>query len=296
MVVKKTIQKTEKQICNQCIKPKNLLDFYMTKDTFFFPSSRIPVCKDCLFKRWEEEGYDAFVDTMRIINKPIDDEHFKSVEANFRSYIKDANSLTQFRDKTFLDTTLFEHTKTNLSNKAIKLTELSPEELKEAQDFWGIGFEESEYLWLTTEYIDYIVRYGMEESKTLEDTISEICLTRLDIRNRRRDNKDVDKQIKTLNDLMTSAGIKPIQESMASSSDQDTYGMWIKKLENERPISDPKPEWADVDGIRKYIVTFFLHPWARLFNKDRESPYYKEAIDEIEKFTVKSRYEERDDD
>lgn len=294
MVIKKTTQSTEKQICAQCDKSKNLLDYYMTKDEFFFPTGRIPVCKVCLFKRWEDEGYDAFLDTMRIINKPVDDEHFKKVEENFRSYIKDANSLLQFKDKTFLDTTLFENTKSTILHKSIKPIELTPEELKEAEEYWGMGKTEEEYIWLTREFSGYGFNPD-KQSVSLEHILAEICLTRLDIRNRRNQNKDVDKQLTTLNALMTAGGVKPTQEGGTGNAEIDAYSLWIKKLENERPISDPKPEWADVDGIRKMIITYFLHPWARLFNKEKESPYYKEAKEELDKYTVKPHDYSEDD-
>lgn len=289
----KTETPTHKTCAGKCGRNRRVADFYSTTDLDFFPDGKIHICKICVSEILEERGFEGFQSLLRIINKPLYEDLFKG---DYKNYMQQINSLKQYKEDTFMDSTLMEEKKTNLSNKAITLTELSPVELKEAQDFWGTGFEENEYIWLTTEYIDYTVRYGIEESKTMEDTIAEICLTRLDIRNRRRDNKDVDKQLTSLDKLMTAAGIKPIQENMAGSSDQDTYGMWIKKLENERPISDPSPEWADVDGIRKYIVTFFLHPWARLFNKHKESPYYMEAMEEIEKNTVRSRHDEKDDE
>ena len=194
--------------------------------------------------------------------------------------------MPQYRKNVYEDSTLFEEKKSVTSINKIKPKNLTEDELKMSEEFWGMGKTEEEYIWLNSEFVDYTSRYKTDNSKTMEDYIAEICLTRLDIRNKRNEGKDVDKQVKMLNELMTAAGIKPVQENAGGSAEQDVFGLWIKKLENERPVSDPAPEWADVDGIRKYIRTFLLHPLLKLFGKDKENPFYDEVKAELDKYTV----------
>lgn len=270
--------------CEKQGKEQVLGNFYSSSLTEIFCDGKIPICKTCCLKLFEIKGFEGFQQIMKLINKPIYDELFKG---DYGDYIRQVASLPQYKLNTYEDSTLFEEKKTISSLNKTKAIELSQEELKESEDFWGSGRTEEEYIWLNTEFIDYTNRYKTDNSKTMEDYIAEICLTRLDIRNKRNEGKDVDKQVKMLNDLMTAAGIKPVQENSSASAEQDVFGLWIKKLENERPVSDPSPEWADVDGIRKYIQTFLLHPLLRLFGKEKDNPFLEETSKELEKYTVK---------
>lgn len=266
-------------------------NFYAVKDTIYFPDGRLPICKDCCYKSWEEGGVPAFLDTLRALNKPLIEDWFIQSKGDYKLYIKNMQSLWDRKGElAFTDSTMFADSKAVLEkkNKAVNLEELTEEEIKDLQEYWGIGYTEDQYIWLTAEF----AKYGFEGDKltpSLETVISEICLTQLDIRIRRSKGQDVDKQIKMLNDLMASAGIKPTQESGTGNAELDAYAKWIRHIEDDRPIAKPNPEWEDVDGIRKAIVTFFLHPWATLWNKQKESPYYEEAKEHLEQYTVYPR-------
>lgn len=297
----------ETKTCNSCGKTTVSIEknFYGVKDSMIFPSGRLSICKQCCYTSWEEGGLDAFLDTLRILDKPLLADRFEMTQNKFTSpdngydemgcfkeYMKNTMSIwSREKEWRFLDSTMFEENKklTEEKNKEIhKLEELTEEELVELQGYWGHGKSEEQYIWLTSEFSKYVPD-PEKISPTMEDLIAEICLTRLEIRTKRDKGQDVDKQIKTLNDLMTAAGIKPTQESGTGNSELDAFSKLIDKLENTRPVRDPKPEWKDVDGIRKMIVSFFLHPWARLWNKEKESPYYDEAKAILDKYTVKPR-------
>lgn len=256
------------------------LSHFYSSSSPFFVDGKIDFCIKCSLEIVTKEGFKGFQNLMKLIDKPIYTDLYENDPGN---YIRQMNSLPQYRGLTYEDSNLFDEVKSISSINKIKPKELSEEDLKESEDFWGIGKSERDYIWLNTEFSDYLARYEVD-GKTLEDLIVEICLTRLDIRNRREAGNDVDKQMKTLNDLLGSANLRPNQETGNQSADQQTFSEMIRKFENERPIPEPDPLWADVDNIGKYIRTFFLGHMAKMFGK--ENPFIDEYNEEIGKHTV----------
>jgi hypothetical protein len=261
--------------------------FYSTSDIDFYPLGKLPVCKDCCQKNIEKKGFDGFMDLLRLINKPLLEDNFKE---DFFEYIKNVNSLPQFRGTTFLQSTKFESNRALESIQRAKPKELSEEDLRESEDFWGTGKPEEHYIWLNMQFSDYLSRYEVD-SKTLEDLITEICLTRLDIRTRREAGLDVDKQIKTLEILLTSANLKPSQETGNQSVEQQTFGTLIKQWEDTRPIQDDS-EWRKNDTVGEYLKVWFTGHLMRFFNIENKDE--DEYFEEINKYTVQS--DEGDED
>lgn len=272
-------EKPNRRKCEECKSSKALSEFY-NADKMFFPSGKLHLCKDCVVKIADENGHDGLLGLLRMLDKPLYQDLYKG---DVRDYVRMMNSMPQYRKVGFSDSDTLRELNSVNSLKIGNLKELSEDELKESEMFWGKGLEEDAYVWLNNQWAEYNIRYEVD-SLTMENLLVEICLTRLDIRQRRAKGQDVDKQIKTLNDLMTAANIKPVQETGANSVEQETFGTLIKKWENERPIPEPSPEWKDVDNIGKYIRTFFLGHMARMFNK--ENVFQEEYEEEMSKYTV----------
>lgn len=290
MTTRKTAKApTSKKECIRCNKLQVPDNFYNSSDVDFFTDKKIPICKMCCSDIMGERGFEGFQTLMRLINKPILQDLYKG---DFYVYIKNINSLPQYRTLTYNDSTMFNEPKALEVFKRSKPTELSESEMIEAEDFWGRGLEETEYIYLNSEYVDFLDRYEVD-SKTLENLIREICLVQLDIRNNRAQKKDVKNELKAYNDLLTAANLKPVQETGADSIDQETYGTFIRRIENERPISEPDPAWADVDGIGKYLRTFFLGHMARMLGK--ENKFQDEYDEVISQYTVTKDINEVDD-
>jgi hypothetical protein len=90
--------------------------------------------------------------------------------------------------------------------------------------------------------------------------------------------------MKMFNDLLGAANLKPSQNSDNALIDQNTFGTLIRRIENERPICEPLEEWKDVDGIERYIDTYFLGHLCNLVHvKNDNSEKY---LREMEKNTV----------
>lgn len=272
-------KKPTKKECAKCKNAYTLTAFY-SADPTFFEDGKLHICKKCCGVILEEKGFEGFQSLLRMLNKPLYQDLFKG---DFGDYIKNVNSLPQYKGVYYNDSDRFKEIKSVENQRKVKPKNISEEELVASQDFWGHGFTELQYIFLNTEYDDYLNRYDVE-AKAMEDLIKEICLTRLDIRDRRSEGKDVDKQQKTLQDLLGSSNLKPVQETGANAVEQETFGTLIKKYENERPIPEPDEKWKDVDGIGKYIRVWFLGHLARMTGK--ENPYQHEYDEEISKYRV----------
>lgn len=284
------------QVCTSCGKDKRLSEYYYSSSPFHKFNKRVHVCKQCI---WDSlSGISEFdvikvKDVLRMIDKPfLNDLWLSSIkeakESNkdvFGIYMKNI-AMPQYRDLTWAE-----------SDNDVKLPDIDSKkhgyDLKELIDFFGEGFTTEEYIWLQKEYEDYLNRYEVD-SKGMELLIKEICLTQLDIRNRRKQGEKVDTQLKTLQDLLGSSNLKPVQETGANAIDQETFGTLIKKYENEKPIPKPDPEWEDVDRIGKYIRVFFLGHLSRMLGI--KNKYENEYWEEINKYTVENPTPDNDEE
>lgn len=276
-------QEEQKKICQgKCQRTLVKSTFYNTSDTDFYPDGKIGICKKCCGDLIEEKGFTAFQTLMRMINKPIYDKLYEN--QGYAKYIRTINSMPQYKDKIYNDSDLFQNK--NISVSPALEVELDNDELKSLKYMFGEGYEDRDYAYMKLEFEDYLNKYEVE-SKTLESLIREIIITQIDIRKARANNQDVKGLLKVYQDLMTSANLKPVQETGSQSVSQESFGTLIKKWENERPIPEPDPKWRDVDGVKKYVETFFFGHLAKLFGKENESKLKDEYDEYIEEYTVR---------
>jgi hypothetical protein len=215
-------------------------------------------------------------------------------QCRIAGYIANAN-LLQYKDKTY-DTYLEELAEQERLNDKIE----SVEDLQEIQNdsispktlsFWGMGFSATDYLYLNDKYQDWTSRHECK-TKAQESIFQKICLMELQIMKAIQKGDKVDGLIKSFNDLLGSANIKPVQNKDNSLADQNTFGTLIQKWENEKPVPEPDPEWEDVDGIRKYIGVWFLGHLCRMLNIN--NTYSRLYDEEIARYTVDSPLYEED--
>lgn len=246
-------KKATHKVCVRCDTRKAMVEYYQSYHVAF-KDKKMPICKSCVEEIITEDDFKGFQAVMKLINKPILENLYKG---DYKDYIRQVNSLPTYRLMTYDDSDLFNEQKNKWTQKDIELIELTEEELAELQYTWGKGYEEDEYIYLQHQMEDYKNRYE-EDGKAFELLIIEICLTQLDIRRARANKMSTKDLSKTLQDLLGSAHLKPSQQTGASATEQETFGTLIKKYENERPIPEANEEWRDVDGIGKYIRTWFL--------------------------------------
>lgn len=77
-------------------------------------------------------------------------------------------------------------------------------------------------------------------------------------------------------------------------SQTKTLSERCKQFEQERPLPKAEPEWEDVDGIKKYIDTFFFGHLCHVVDiKNDNEEQYRKAM---EQYTVKPPAYDGDDD
>lgn len=267
-----------KKICEKCNIPKPISDYY-NGDKLFFPSGKINICKKCVLQIVEDNGHEGLMGLLRMLNKPFYQDLFKGDVAD---YVRQMASLPQYRNVGFTQSDTLVAINDFSSVKREKPTQLTEDEMKEAEDFWGVGFSESEMIWLSGELQEYGSQFDLS-GKNMESLVREVCLTQLEIRNKRANKQDVKNELKTLQDLLGSSNLKPMQETGAQSIEQEAFGTLIKKWEDTTPIPDDE-QWKDADTVGKYLKVWFTGHLMRMFgleNKDEQ-----EYFDEINKYTV----------
>lgn len=300
--VSKNIQQNGDYVCSMCGE-------HYTKQDNNFPASqsplyinnnaKLPVCYNCiesLFDKYAAElggernaikrlcmkfdiyYSDALFDTVR---------NSRVSKTLIRSYVS-RSGMIQYKGKTF-DTSL----KEMAGDDAFKFDELNEDDIpREVLERFGRGFTPEDYIFLQNEYEDWVSRYECE-TKAQETIFVNLSYAQLNVRKAQKSGVKVAEAIKTFQDLLGTANIKPSQRESAILADQNTFGTLIKKWEDEKPIPEPDPRFKDCDGIVRYISIFFLgHLCKMLGLKNTYSRMYEE---EMNKYRVE-RPEYAEDD
>lgn len=166
-------------------------------------------------------------------------------------------------------------------------------------EFWGHGFKNSYYLELDTRYKKWTRDLPKPIDNAEESIYKQICLLEVSIARDSAAHRPIDKNVNTLNTLLGSANLKPIQRKQDDASDSafDTmpFGVGIRMYENRRPIPEADPELQDVDGIVRYISVWFLGHLCKMLGI--KNSYCKLYEEELEKMRIdRPDLEEEDDE
>lgn len=66
--------------------------------------------------------------------------------------------------------------------------------------------------------------------------------------------------------LMSDGNIKPIQEASIAEDDTQGWGVWVNRIETERPVGEACEQFRDVDKISTYITTWFTKQMQKVFD------------------------------
>lgn len=150
---------------------------------------------------------------------------------------------------------------------------------------FGPGYSPEEYAYLSEQYDDWTSRYEVN-SKALEQCIQSLCVSQLNIRRAQQDgnSKAAADAMKSFQEMLTTAKLSPKQTKEDQLAQTETFGSLIKEWEKEKPIPEPSPEFADVDGIKKLVTVFFFGHLCKMFNIKND--YAQMYEDEIAEYTV----------
>lgn len=253
-----------------------------------FPSSQsplfvknnghLPVCGDCideLLAKYKKDLADDFEAARRVCMKfdiYWDEQLYKSVcritqsGSTIRSYIGKTN-LYKYTGKTFDDTLKEEAAiaeERERIAKAEAANDSAPLATDDDIDFWGIGYTDDEYRMLNRKYKKWTANVNVEElaNPGTQTVYKQICVLEVIIARNVAQGKPTENSTKQLMDLMNAVNATPAQKKKAEDAetpfDSLPFGVGIKIFENERPIPEPLPDLADVDGVRKYITVWFF--------------------------------------
>lgn len=282
MVVTKNTNQQQRKACNRCLDIfKISIGFYkLMQPDDNFPDGHTNVCKKCYQASWEDEisGFNAFIDFLRITNLPYKHDLYIDI-AKKSDYLKRVR--LSYRDSRFKDSDSLVEQKSDIQVKTGNLKELTVEDMEECATFWGSGYTEKEYIYLMSQYDKYLRSYVVD-SPVMEDLVTKIIQTDLNIRRGNEAGQDVSKDLRNYQELLKSAHLQPSQEKAAADNEANTFGTFIKQIEDTVPIADPLPEYTDVDGIVKFVKALFTAPMAASIGVPNPFPEeYEEVMESL---------------
>lgn len=231
----------------------------------------------------------------------------RSLMSGYLQKVTNNNAIGKSYDDTLLeDGTFWSFSDKPIAQEVVVTSEREEDDIEIEQsiiDFWGSGLPKQHYIDLEQRRAYWMKRlYGDKDQDELnldagtEGLIRQICNLETEINRDKAAGRPINNNVNTLNSLLGSANLKPTQkkDTTEGMSTSTPYGVWIKKIENTRPISEPSAEFKDVDGVVKYITTWFLGHLCKMMGV--KNSYCKLYEDELERYRVEYPEFEEDDD
>lgn len=284
-------------------------NFYMTKDKHRSFLGRIPYCKDCIQKIYEEylRKYNNDINlavyyTTRKIDIPYIHTAFVGALENVRNpnsrifgedsimkaYMKNlafaekngwGNSFddSQGEDEieglsSFEDVIKVKRKVRKDSNEDTDNYEVIEMDSAELVRKWG-NFDDEDLAYLESEYMEWEQQLNGIPDKNTEIMVRQICLQCNEIRKDRQEERPVEKKIATLQSLFKTSGLNEMQKNESATKG---IGMNIRDIEYKRPIKQVDPELEDVDNIRSILLAY-LGGTSRALGKENK---FTEQFDE----------------
>lgn len=252
-------------ICSRCGKSKRATNYYSSDSPIHKHYGKIPVCKQCILDMVDPDNMRSVMNMLRMCDKPFIASLYESSmeEAEkrggnpFQMYMKNV-VMHQYRNMTWDDSDLDEK---HVENIAINTIDLD----REAVNRWR-GWDKDDALKLEEYYQDLIGTYEHDTpiQKSIYRNIS-VAQMQADEAIAQGKSNDYKKYMDVISGLMNDAKIKPLQHTGVDDKGLNTWGEWVKKIEETEPIPEPTEEFKDVDGIRKYIDKWFVKHMKKVF-------------------------------
>lgn len=269
--------------CTCCGKELPLTEFYKSQSKLYKANGKLPCCKQCVedtynenlqkYKSEEKALYqtlynlDVYYD-IKLCKRCLIDTY--GTDKNIvRAYFSNIN-LIQYREKTAKDSppmpSLWNIDEDEFETYKLEDVDIEKPVLitKDIMTRWGEGRSNEDYMYLEDMYNVMIKTYDTSNPMSVE-TYKQIVLNYLDVKKLREsknpDNKKIGEILKINSMLQADCRIKDVQ----ASNDEDNmyWSKFIEDIEWTEPIPRAEKEFADVDGIKKYIKKWFVEPFAK---------------------------------
>lgn len=282
----------KKKVCTFCGEEKSPnMGFYLSRSRIYkHNDSRMPVCKDCLSKLFNElqAKYDDEIKALyhlcmmfdmyfnrELVEKSCSTEQYDADDNLLKTYMKNINSLTQYKNKdsfssdfVVLDDKVLNEVKEKEEDKKVKIKEERIEITPKIRRRWGKGYTDEEYEDLEYFFEEYKDNLDYENDFMKLELIKEMCSLKLirDKAKRNGDYKTAREYSELLSKKMADADLKPSQRRQHGEIAGETLGMDIKEIiENHEPVNDVLPQFKDIDGFSKMIEKTFLEPFRKVY-------------------------------
>lgn len=262
----------KKRVCLKCEKSLSLNEFFVSNNKFSSNDDRHPVCKTCITQELNINNEFEVIQMCFTLNRPFNQELWsnaieqskkkKGKESTFGIYIKNFN-MQQFKHMAFTPT-IQSSSKAPQDVMDIELTQ-------EVLDRWITIGETTDIPTLEREYQSLIKQHGVDDYTKLA-MLRDIVQTGYFARNNLMKNhiKEYNDLMKLKNQMIKDAGISPNQDK---DTTKESFGLWIKQIEETEPIPEPHEKFKDVDGIFKYFKKWFVDHFSRMLGFSSTAEY-----------------------
>ena len=288
MATKKTTKATTKKTdkvdvklsCSCCGKTKKETEFYMSKAYINKATNRLTLCKDCM-----GDVYDSYFEKYNDVKLSL----YYTCRAlcicfNLSCFYAAINEMSSGER----DTPAWKVYMTKLNSLGSKngagddfdssdYLDVA-EELKATQEDelvlrWGV-LPDADIRFLEENYYQWTTRHQCE-SRAEEILFEQICHMQLDIQKTRENGGDVVKKVEALQKLMTSANIRPLDQSaMNINENLMMWGTTVAAVEKNEPCEFfdeyKRKEYKDFMGYRSYFYKWVLRPLKNLLTGSKD--------------------------
>lgn len=285
-MAKKIETAEEKHICTEC---GGSSGFYKSNSDLFAKSGIIPLCKDCLNRRFEfykikyHDEKLAFQRLCMALDIYYNESAYKSASESGKNvignYLRQMN-MNQNRSKTF-DTTLEEGFLFNSNQGLVAIQKSEPNSTDggisagldpELVRKWGEGLSPADYLDLE-KHSEYLHKQNPHCDGNQEIFIEELCYTKMQqLRAVRENDADTyNKMSDSYRKSFAASGLKAVKD--VDSTAEDTWGAWVERIEQYTPGEYYKARelFKDSDGLGDYFNRHVLRPLRNLIHGTSES-------------------------
>ena len=281
---------TSRKRCTACGEDKRpAIDFYLSRSKLYkFNDGRMPICKECLSSLFKELNakysdevkalyhlcmlFDIYFDR-DLVEKSSANNNFSEEDNLLKSYMKNVNSLNQYKfkdsmssDCIVLDDNLLVNKKEEIEENIYEEREMTPELKRLCLKRWGSGYSDEDYIYLEDNYAEFYEAYA-HDTPAERMLLMNITKTLLEGEKSRKsgDKKGYENMLKLVSSMLTDAAIKPSQKKTMGDEVGECFGVFIENLEKNEPVNEAIDDFADVDNIGKLIDRQFVKNFAKVF-------------------------------